>query len=119
MEQKQEDDWRKLSEEVLMSMNAWRKAHPKATLREIEQEAHARMSRLEAQLIQETAQESTSREWSGNSASERPLCPICQTPLLSRGKRARHLQAAGGHTVTLNRAYGTCPECGTGLFPPR
>jgi hypothetical protein len=118
MDKATEDHWRKLSEEILTDVKEWRRAHPKATLREIEDEIHTRMNRLEAQLIQDTAQASTSREWSGSSQQERPTCPVCQTPLHSRGKRQRNLQAVGGEKVTLNREYGTCPSCGTGLFPP-
>lgn len=119
MDQETEEQWRVLSEQLLTDVKEWRRAHPKATLREIEEEIHARMSRLEAQLIEDTAQESTSRVWSGNSPQERPRCPVCQSPLQARGKRARTLQAAGGQEVTLKREYGTCPTCGTGLFPPR
>jgi hypothetical protein len=84
----------------------------------MEDEVHARMSRLEAQLIEDMAQQSTSRSWSGASPQERPRCPVCGTPLQARGKRQRKLQGAGGQPVTLSRAYGTCPSCGTGLVPP-
>jgi uncharacterized protein with PIN domain len=118
MEKVSEDHWRKLSEEILTDVKEWRRSHPKATLREIEDEIHARMSRLEAQMIQDTAQESKSRAWSGESKQERPTCPVCQTPLQSRGKRQRKLQGVGGRDVTLSREYGTCPNCRTGLFPP-
>jgi DNA repair exonuclease SbcCD ATPase subunit len=119
MEKTPEDHWRALSEKILTDVKEWRKSHPKATMREIEDEIHERMSRLEAQLIQDTAQVSKSRTWSGASAQERPTCPVCGTPLHARGKRARKLQAAGGQEVTLTREYGTCPNCETGLFPPR
>jgi len=119
MDQTPEEHWRELSERILTEMSEWRRSHPKATLREIEDEVHQRMSRLEAQLIQDTAQQSTSRSWSGASPQERPRCPVCQTPLHARGKRVRKLQGAGGHEVRLKREYGTCPNCGTGLFPPR
>ena len=114
-----EEHWRELSERILTEISEWRRSHPKATLREIEDEVHLRMSRLEAQLIQDTAQQSPSRSWSGTSTQERPTCPVCRTPLHARGKRARKPQAVGGHEVTLSREYGTCPSCGTGLFPPR
>jgi hypothetical protein len=60
-----EEHWRELSEQILTDVAEWRRSHPKATFREIEDEVHARMSRLEAQLIQDTAQQSTSRSWSG------------------------------------------------------
>ena len=118
MDKTPEEHWRDLSEQILTAMVEWRRTHPKATFREIEDEVHLRMSRLEAQLIQDTAQQSTSRAWSGGSPQERPTCPVCGTPLHARGKRVRKLQAAGGQEVTLNRAYGSCPNCGTGLFPP-
>lgn len=118
MDKTPEEHWRELSEHILTDVREWRRIHPKATLREIEDEIHARMSRLEAQLIQDTAQASTSRTWSGASLHERPGCPVCGTPLQARGKRQRKLQGPGGQAVTLNREYGTCPTCGTGLFPP-
>lgn len=118
MNQTPEDYWRELSERILTQISEWRRTHPKATFREIEDEVHTRMSRLEAQLIQDTAQQSKSRAWSGASAQERPMCPVCQTPLQARGKRQRKLQGAGGQQVTLSREYGTCPNCGTGFFPP-
>lgn len=118
MDKTPEEHWRDLSEQILTDITEWRRSHPKATLREIEDEVHIRMSRLEAQLIQDTAQQSKSRAWSGASPQERPTCPVCGTPLHARGKRQRKLQGAGGQEVTLNREYGTCPNGGTGLFPP-
>lgn len=87
-------------------------------MREIEEEVHARMSRLEAQVIQDAAQQSERRDWSTAQSEARPTCPVCGTPLHARGKRTRRLQAAGGQEISLTRSYGTCPTCGTGLFPP-
>jgi RNase P subunit RPR2 len=114
-----EQDWQQLSEQILTDIKEWRRAHPKATLREIEEEVHARMSRLEAQVIQDAAEHSEQRDWSGAPPGERPTCPICGTALQARGKRTRRMQAAGGQQISLTRSYGTCPTCGTGLFPPR
>jgi len=119
VEKATEDHWRDLSEQILTGMKEWWQNQPKATFREIEDEVHARMSRLEAQLIQDTAQQSESRDRSGASPQERPRCPVCNTPLQVRGRRPRKLQAAARQEVTLSREYGTCPSCGTGLFPPR
>src|SRR5215471_7299248 len=90
-----------------------------ATLREIEEEVHTRMSRLEAHVIQDAAQESEKRSWSGAQPEQRPTCPVCGTPLQARGQRTRRLQTTGGQEISLTRSYGTCPTCGTGLFPPR
>lgn len=117
MNEEKEAHWREMSEQILTDIKEWRRVHPKATLYEIEQEVHRRMTRLEAQLVQDTAQASASRDWSREQA-HRPLCPVCQTPLLARGKRTRHVQGAGGQEIALERDYGTCPVCGTGLFPP-
>ena len=118
MDEEVERRWRVLSEEILTDLKVWREAHPKATFREIEQAVHERTTRLEAQLLEDTAQASASREWSGK-GEERPQCPVCGTALQARGKQSRQLQGAGGQAVTLKRSYGTCPTCGVGLFPPR
>jgi predicted RNA-binding Zn-ribbon protein involved in translation (DUF1610 family) len=118
MAEETEATWRTLSEEVLSGMKEWRQAHPKATLREIEEAVVERMSRLTARLIQDLALTSTTTEWSSQSLGERPQCPHCGTALQARGKRSRHLQSTGGHDLNLQRSYGTCPTCGAGLFPP-
>jgi uncharacterized protein with PIN domain len=119
MDEEMDHRWHVLSEEILMDIKAWRLAHPKATFREIEQAVHERTTRLEAQLLQDTAQASASREWSGREEQERPRCPVCDTPLQARGQQSRQLQGAGGQEVRLKRSYGMCPTCGVGLFPPR
>jgi ribosomal protein S27AE len=119
MDQETDQAWRELSEEILMDIKEWRRSHPKATLREIEEEVQKRMSRLEAQVIQDAAQESGSRDWTGAPPEERPTCPVCGAPLQARGRRPRRLQAKDGQGISLTRSYGTCPKCGTGLFPPR
>lgn len=91
--------WRKLNEEVLSGMKEWRQAHPKATLREIEEAVTARMSRLTARLIQDLALSSPASDWRSQALAERPPCPQCATPPASAGEpppssakhgRARH-----------------------------
>jgi hypothetical protein len=119
MDEAMENRWRELSEEVLSGMKEWRLAHPKATFREIEEAVHERVSRLEAQMLQETALASEHTDWGQTPSEERPRCPHCGTALQARGKRKRVLQSQGGHPITLKRSYGTCPACGMGLFPPR
>lgn len=66
-----EQAWLQKSEEILSDIKEWRRAHPKATFVEIEDEVHKRMMQLEAQVLQEAAQESSSREW-GRTPSEEP-----------------------------------------------
>lgn len=117
MDEAMEKRWRELSEEVLSGMKEWRQSHPKATFREIEQAVQERLSRLEAQMLQDVAQESSQRDW--NPASEEaPRCPVCETAPHKRGKQTRSLQGRGGKEIRLERSSGTCPVPQTGLFPP-
>lgn len=113
-----EQAWLKKSKEILTAIQEWRRAPPKASFVEIEDEVHIRMMQLEAQVLQDAAQESPSRAWGKAAEQEHPLCPTCQLPLQSRGTQKRPLQGNGGESVTLTRSYGTCPKCGEGLFPP-
>ncbi len=116
---KDEKSFKELSDEIIPEMTAWNASNPKATFLEIEVKARELVSQLEAHLIQESALEREIDDWSQREERERPTCPNCQMPLLSRGKRVRHLQATAGRKIHLKRTYGTCPNCGTGCFPPR
>ncbi len=100
-------------------MTAWNASHPKATFLEIEVKARELVSKLEAQLIQASALEREPATCSELEEREQPTCPNCQVPLLRRGKRTRRLQGPAGQAIELKRTYGTCPQCGTGFFPPR
>ena len=104
-------------QDVLL-MNHWRHEHPRAILREIEAAVDERMNQLRAQLIQELVQMSELGEWSEAPPEDRPRCERCGTLLVARGKQTRWLQTNGGEAVKLERNYGTCPECGQGIFPP-
>src|SRR5438270_3731308 len=106
-------------DQILREMNAWNVCHPQATFLQIEEKARELVSQLEAHLIQASALEREPEEWSQGEPSQRPSCPMCQVPLLSRGKRLRHIQATAGRDIQLRRTYATCPQCGTGFFPPR
>ncbi len=102
----------------VLGMTQWREAHPKATLREIEAAVDAQMNQLRAQLIQELVQMGEGREWSEAPPETRPRCERCGTVLVARGKQTRYLQTNGGEALKLERSYGTCPDCGQGIFPP-
>ena len=113
------ESWEVLSADILSGMREWRLQHPKATLREIEQELDQHFYRLRARMVQDLALQSGAADWKDTSATERPVCPDCDCPLTLRGKQPRHLKTSGGHQLTLTRTYGFCPRCKTGLFPPR
>ncbi len=114
-----DQDLRQMSTEILTEIKAWRRANPRATYVQIEDEVHTRMMQLEARLIENAMEESPSREWGRGSKHEAVVCPTCATPLQARGKHKRTLQGNGGEEVMLSRTYGTCSTCGEGLFPPR
>jgi hypothetical protein len=103
----------------VLGMTQWRAAHPQATLREIEDAVDAQVNQLRAQLIQELVQMGEAEEWSEGPPEGRLKCEHCGTVLQARGKQTRWLQTTGGEAIKLERRYGTCPECGQGLFPPR
>jgi hypothetical protein len=105
-----EEAWLTKSAKILSDVKERRKAHPKATFVEIEDEVHRRMMQLEAHLLQDAAQESASRVWGKEINGTPPTCPTCQVPLQARGQRERTLQGNGGESVTLTRTYGTCPN---------
>jgi hypothetical protein len=111
--------WEALSTEILSGMREWRLQHPKATLREIEAALDERWYRLRARMLEDLALQSTAAHWKESPAAERPVCSVCGTPLILRGKQPRHLKTYAGHQLTLNRSYGLCPTCKKGLFPPR
>jgi len=109
---------RDLSEEILVDMDDWQKAHPDATFLEIEEKSRELVSKLEAALIEKVALEREEESWKGRKEESRPICPTCHVPLVSRGKRTRSLQGEQGREIKLKRTYGTCPKCGTSLFSP-
>ena len=112
-------NWSRLMFEVVSGMAEWRQQHPKASLREIESEMDARWSRARARMAEDLAMASRAADWSEASGAEQPLCSECGTALKPKGgKKKRRLQTYGGQELELERRYGVCPTCGSGVFPP-
>lgn len=114
-----EQAWHRMTEEITSGMREWRAQHPKATLRQMEDELDARWARVRARMLEDMALASTAADWSASPDAEHPPCPDCGQPLQLRGTGTRTLQTHSGQELHLERRYGTCPACGTGLFPPR
>src|SRR5262245_29873482 len=114
----EDQSWEALSAEILTGMREWRLSHPKATMREIEAALDERWYRLRARMLQDLALQSAAADWKDSQAAP-PLCAVCGTPLILRGKHSRQLKTHGGQSVTLTRNYALCPTCKQGLFPPR
>ena len=103
--------YRQLAETALAAdLRRWRRAHPDATLTEIEQALDARLAPARAALLAEVA---------GDMPHEEERCPGCGERLVRRGDRTRTLRTHGDAALDVTRAYLTCPACGAGLFPPR
>lgn len=107
--------WEGGMQELFLGLRAWRAAHPKATLAEIERELDRRMARVRAQILTDLALASSAAELQSGAA---PPCPECGGRLRDEGRRARTLVTLGDEAVTLERDYATCVRCGRRLFPP-
>ena len=107
--------WEESSQAVFLGLRDWRVRHPRATLREIEEELDRRWNALRAQVLRDLALASTAAELG---AAERPVCPECGGAVHSAGSRSRTVSTLGNEAVMLTRDYATCPACGSGSFPP-
>jgi len=106
------EDWEAMYQQAPAELSAWRKAHPYATLSEIEVEMDKRLNHLRAQMLADLAGEEVLRE------EEAMACPKCGEQMRRRGKKKRRLQVQGGEEIELERHYAVCPDCDKGLFPP-
>lgn len=114
--EKAEENWRRMSEEVISGISEWRGKNAKATFREIEEEIDKRLSAMRAQMIADTAVNSVSADWKG--LEKGAACPQCGVELKGKGKKKRKMETRGGQVIELEREYGVCPKCGQGIFPP-
>lgn len=85
---------------------------------EIEEAIDERLAKLRAQMMEDAMRMSEQAEWSQEPREQRPRCEHCGAALLARGKQTLWLQTSDGQEVKLERTYGTCPQCGQGVFPP-
>ncbi|MCX6059396.1 MAG: hypothetical protein NTW69_14745 [Chloroflexi bacterium] len=114
--EKTEEAWKKLSDEVIAGTSAWRGKHPKAIMREIEEEGDQRLSVMRARMISDTAMKRGRAEW--EAGEKEAVCPDCGGELLKNGKKKRKLKTREGEEIELEREYGICLKCGHGIFPP-
>lgn len=110
--------WRQLTEEITTGMREWRNQHPKAMLRDIETELDARLAHARVRMLEDLALQSTAASWHQAAHLQAPSCPECGTALDERGSHPRTLLTHGGQQLRLERSYGVCPSCGSGLVPP-
>jgi len=56
-------DWQRLSEEILSGLHEWRVQHPQATLCQIETAIDDRLTRLRTKLLQDAALATPAADW--------------------------------------------------------
>ena len=115
--QEWDERWQTAVADALTEMKAWRRAHPRATLTEIEKELDARLARLRAGILQDLATASPAADWKGAPPAAQARCPDCGVPLQRRGTHQRELRTSGDQLLQLERQYGVCPRCARGFFP--
>jgi ribosomal protein S27AE len=106
-----ETAWDRQAAQVRADVQAWRIAHPTATLRQIEQEVDRQLAAARARLVEAVA-------LAGPVAVMPPPCPDCGSTMRWEGERTRRLTTTHDQAIALTRRYARCPRCGTGLFPP-
>ena len=107
------------------AVRVWRRAHPGATLTELEHELDTRLRAARATRLRaaratrlRAARAALLADVASDVVPGVERCPTCGGPLVARGTRRRTLITDGDAAVLLTRPYATCPVCGTGLFPP-
>ena len=110
-----EEEWARLTARVLGELGDWRTAHPRATLREIEQEVDARLATARARLLEAAA---VGGPVGDPALSEPTRCPACGAVMAVEGERTRRLRTTHEQEIALTRRYARCPACGAGVFPP-
>jgi hypothetical protein len=111
--------WRGLVDDLGEELVAWREAHPRATLAEIEDAVLAATERLQARLLKDLAEASAAADPGGVEAAERVRCAGCGGELEPRGHAERAVQVQRQRRpLRLRRGYAVCSTCGVGRFPP-
>lgn len=111
-------DWAAAAAAVGEELRAWRRAHPRASLTEIELAVEAATRRLRGHLLRALVEPPGAG--AEPAAAEARRCGACGGRLQARGPRERAvLVAHQAPPLRLRRTYYACSGCGAGVFPPR
>jgi hypothetical protein len=112
--------WAGVVAEVEQELVAWRQAHPKATLTELESAVQAAVQRLRERYLTDLVHASAAVDLRAASDQPKPACPHCGGSLEARGgpKERQVLTARQAHPLRVRRTEAVCSACGVGLFPP-
>ena len=114
----EQDTWLTKGAKILSDVKEWRKAHPKATFVEIEDEVHRRMMQLEAQLLQDLAEESASRGMGKGNRGRSPKMPDLPGATPSPRSADTHLTRQWRSKRDLASHLWNLPELWGEFFPP-
>src|SRR5260221_81960 len=111
--------WRALSDAVGRELLAWREAHPRANLSQIEDAVFEAVQRLQARALQQVVLASAVAGVAAQPAPERPACSARGGRLQTPGRPTRTIPPARQRaSLQVDRSYTVCTACGAGLFPP-
>lgn len=111
--------WQAASQAVAQEIAEWRRAHPKATLVEIEDAVFEAMQKLQAHALSQVVHASAATDLAASASEARPRCPTCGGQLEPRGRQRRSIRPARQRArLDLERSYAVCATCGAGFFPP-
>ena len=112
--------WAGLAEAVERELVGWRAAHPTATLAEIEAAVQDALRKLQARYLTDLIRVSAVANLRATPAEARPRCPSCGGGLRPAGGLQERVILTPGQPepLRLERGYGECEACGSGLFPP-
>src|SRR5579859_145093 len=84
--------WEAQAAEAFTDLRGWRELHPRASLREIEQELDRRWEQLRAKVLADLALASTAADLQQEADGARPTCPACGAVLQDQGSHPRTLR---------------------------
>jgi hypothetical protein len=100
--------WRAPTDAVGHELIAWREAHARTSLSQIEDAVFGAMQRLQARALQQVVLASAPAQ----PVAERPTCPSCGGRLESHGRQRRTIRPARQRApLEVDCSYAVCTEC--------
>src|SRR5260370_986046 len=90
--------WQDASQDVAQELAEWRRAHPKATLTQIEDAVGEAMQKLQARALGQVVHARAVADVAAQPGDERPRCPTCGGQLEPRGRQRRRIRPARQRT---------------------